>query len=62
MQTRLPIADFECVQWVKAQLKCLQNNLDNRSKVPLVAALKPGIPQPTGLRVAGLTLLLKIET
>lgn len=45
MQNNLPLADFECVKWVKAQ-----KQLRQQAKVPLVAALEPGIPLLIGPR------------
>ena len=36
--------------------------LRQQAKDPLLAALEPSIPQLTGPRVTGLTLVLKIET
>lgn len=46
MLNNLPIADFKCVKWVNAQ-----KQLRQQAKVPLVAVLKPGIPQLTCPRV-----------
>lgn len=39
---------FECVKWLKAQ-----KQLRQQAKVPLVAALEPGIPLLTGPSVIG---------